>query len=136
MEASGYATQNFSSQQLIEHIMQYISEMNRCFLKWLQAVKKAIQSFGDRLREVIVSDRDKPDWGIFRRTKRVEEEPDVIEMTPFEEADIIEKSVSDIAQEVIAGHWGVGQARRNLLSEAGYDPREIEREVVRLRNKL
>ena len=63
-----------------------------------------------------------------------EKAPDVIETTPFEEVDIIHKSITDIAQEVIAGLWGTGQDRRLRLTEAGYNPRDVEKEVVRIQN--
>lgn len=45
-----------------------------------------------------------------------------------------DSDVTEVAQEVIAGKWGVGQDRRNRLSEAGHDVRAVEEEVVRLRN--
>jgi CW_7 repeat len=45
------------------------------------------------------------------------------------------KSLEEVAQEAVAGKWGVGQERRLKLQQAGYDPREVEAEVVRLRNE-
>lgn len=45
------------------------------------------------------------------------------------------KSLEDVTREVIDGKWGVGQERRLKLTEAGYNPREVEAEVVRLRNE-
>lgn len=39
------------------------------------------------------------------------------------------KTVSQIAQEVIAGKWGNGEERRTRLTNAGYDYKEIQSEV-------
>jgi len=38
----------------------------------------------------------------------------------------------NVALEVIAGRWGRGNARKRRLTEAGYDPAEIQREVDRI----
>lgn len=42
------------------------------------------------------------------------------------------KSVTDIAKEVIAGHWGNGEDRKHRLSAAGYDPAEVQKMVNEL----
>lgn len=42
------------------------------------------------------------------------------------------KSVTDIAKEVIAGHWGNGEDRKNRLRSAGYDPAEVQKMVNEL----
>ena len=41
------------------------------------------------------------------------------------------KSVSQIADEVIAGKWGNGADRKKRLTVAGYDPDEVQKEVNR-----
>lgn len=38
-----------------------------------------------------------------------------------------------IAQEVLDGKWGSGRERDILLSDAGHDPRKVQRSVARLR---
>lgn len=45
------------------------------------------------------------------------------------------KSLNEIALEVIQGQWGEGQARRKALTKAGYDPREVQKEIVKIYNK-
>jgi N-acetylmuramoyl-L-alanine amidase len=42
------------------------------------------------------------------------------------------KSVTDIAKEVIAGHWGNGEDRKHRLRNAGYDPAEVQKMVNEL----
>lgn len=49
--------------------------------------------------------------------------------TPEQKPDI-----SAIALEVRGGKWGKGQERRTRLSEAGYNVREVEAEVIRQSN--
>lgn len=44
------------------------------------------------------------------------------------------KSVSTVAHEVIAGQWGNGDARKNALKAAGYDPATIQAEVNKILN--
>lgn len=39
------------------------------------------------------------------------------------------KSVAEVAQEVIAGQWGIGAARRNALAQAGYDYNAVQSAV-------
>lgn len=41
----------------------------------------------------------------------------------------LEKSIADIAREVIAGQWGNGEDRKKRLSAAGYDPAEVQKMV-------
>lgn len=43
-------------------------------------------------------------------------------------------SLDEVAQQVIAGEWGVGQERRRRLSEAGHDVQEVEARVTKLLN--
>jgi murein DD-endopeptidase MepM/ murein hydrolase activator NlpD len=45
------------------------------------------------------------------------------------------KTVTEIAKEVIAGKWGVGQDRKRRLSAAGHDQLAVQREVNRLLKK-
>ena len=42
------------------------------------------------------------------------------------------KSVTDVAQEVLAGKWGNGEDRRNRLSSAGYDASAVQEKVNEL----
>jgi hypothetical protein len=43
------------------------------------------------------------------------------------------KSNEEVAREVLAGHWGRGQDRRQRLEDNGYNPDEIWDEVTNLR---
>lgn len=43
-----------------------------------------------------------------------------------------EKSVNEVAKEVLAGKWGRGQMRYARLQDAGYEPAEVRREVERI----
>jgi type VI protein secretion system component VasK len=43
--------------------------------------------------------------------------------------------LEDVAKEALDGKWGLGQDRRRRLSDAGYDPNEVQAEVVRLMNE-
>ena len=46
------------------------------------------------------------------------------------------KAISEIAKEVIAGKWGVGQDRAKRLEKAGYSYKSVQDEVNRqLKNK-
>lgn len=42
------------------------------------------------------------------------------------------KSVDEIAREVIKGVWGVGQDRKDRLTQAGYNPTEVQNRVNQL----
>lgn len=44
------------------------------------------------------------------------------------------KDISEIVREVINGLWGNGDARKNLITEAGYDYSKVQSEVNRLLN--
>jgi hypothetical protein len=46
-----------------------------------------------------------------------------------------QKSVEDVAREVIAGHWGRGQKREKRLKDAGYDSAAVDEEVTRIFNR-
>ena len=43
-----------------------------------------------------------------------------------------DKSISEVAQEVIQGAWGNGDARKNALTAAGYDYATVQAEVNRI----
>lgn len=45
------------------------------------------------------------------------------------------KSVTAVAKEVIKGQWGDGKERKKRLTEAGYDPAAVQKEVNRLMKK-
>lgn len=44
------------------------------------------------------------------------------------------KEISEVAQEVIAGQWGNGEARKKAIEAAGYDYAEVQAEVNRILN--
>lgn len=44
----------------------------------------------------------------------------------------VKKSIAEIAKEVIAGKWGNGEDRKQRLSDAGYDPAEVQAMVNEL----
>ena len=44
------------------------------------------------------------------------------------------KSVNEVAKEVLAGKWGDGNDRRQKLTKAGYDYKEVQAEVKRLKD--
>lgn len=46
-----------------------------------------------------------------------------------------EKTIAELAQEVIAGKWGNGEARKEALSTAGYDYTAVQAEVNKLLSK-
>ena len=46
--------------------------------------------------------------------------------------DTVSKSVDELAMEVIAGKWGTGTNRKNRLTEAGYNYREVQDKVNQL----
>ena len=39
---------------------------------------------------------------------------------------------TEVAKEVIAGHWGRGLRRDKRLRDAGYDPKKVKAEIVRI----
>lgn len=43
-----------------------------------------------------------------------------------------DKSISEVAQEVIQGAWGNGDARKNALTAAGYDYNAVQARVNQL----
>ena len=53
----------------------------------------------------------------------------VTESTP------VKKTVSELAQEVLAGKWGNGQERKEKLTQAGYDYNAVQKEVNKLATK-
>lgn len=62
-----------------------------------------------------------------------DEGPEVIAHAPSDE-DQAAYRLKEVAEQVLAGEWGTGQNKRIKLSEAGFDHREVEREVIRLVN--
>lgn len=56
----------------------------------------------------------------------VSDEPTYPEPTP---APVPKKSIGEIASEVLEGKWGNGDARKEALRAAGYDPAEVQRAV-------
>ena len=53
----------------------------------------------------------------------------------FDAATVEEKSIDEVAKEVIQGKWGNGQTRVTKLTEAGYDAKAVQAEVNRLLGK-
>lgn len=49
-----------------------------------------------------------------------------------EKLGVSSKSITDLANEVIAGKWGVGQSRVNALNNAGYDADAVQQKVNEL----
>ena len=43
--------------------------------------------------------------------------------------------LDEVAREVLEGKWGSGQERRIALAEAGLDPVEVQRQMVRIVNQ-
>lgn len=43
--------------------------------------------------------------------------------------------LDEVAREVLKGEWGIGQERRLKLAEAGLDPTEVQRQIVRIVNQ-
>ena len=48
---------------------------------------------------------------------------------------ILDKSISEIAQEVLAGLWGDGSGRKEKLTSAGYDYNAVQAEVNKILNQ-
>lgn len=44
------------------------------------------------------------------------------------------REITKIAREVLKGKWGNGAVRKENLTAAGYNPKEVQREVNRLCN--
>lgn len=55
------------------------------------------------------------------------------EDAPEEVAD--DKDLTAVAKEVLAGDWGDGAERRQKLADAGHDPNEVQKEIVRIVNE-
>lgn len=51
------------------------------------------------------------------------------EPAPAPEPEPVRKSIDELAQEVIAGHWGNGEDRKNKLVAAGYDYEAVQNKV-------
>lgn len=69
-------------------------------------------------------------WGYIRGFARpkYEKEVEVVKPTP-------NKTIEQIAQEVIQGAWGTGQARKSALTKAGYDYNTVQAKVNELLTK-
>ncbi len=66
----------------------------------------------------------------------LKEEPEEVVEEPVEgHNDTPYQSVEKVAQEVVQGRWGIGQARRAALKKAGYDPNEVNEEVKKILNR-
>lgn len=50
-------------------------------------------------------------------------------LRPKNQANIVDKTVEELAQEVIAGVWGNGEERVNRLTQAGYNAKEVQNKV-------
>jgi CW_7 repeat len=87
----------------------------------------------DKPDEEYVKETDEPEGAIgpedLVQPETTYEVPDARPKVEHEVSD-----VSDIAVEVMAGKWGTGQDRRKRLSDAGYNVKEVEDEVVRRLN--
>lgn len=59
--------------------------------------------------------------------------------SPPEEKDPDEEDhaaeLSEVAREVIAGHWGRGNERKQRLQEAGYDVAKVSEEMAKIYNQ-
>jgi hypothetical protein len=65
-----------------------------------------------------------------------EEETDHVGRSTYrDDTERTAKDVEGVAKEVLEGKWGVGQDRRKALADAGFDPNEVQEEVLRLVNK-
>ena len=58
-----------------------------------------------------------------------------VEEAPIVPDTNVEKTVSELAQEVLAGKWGNGQERKEKLTQAGYDYNAVQKEVNKLATK-
>ena len=43
--------------------------------------------------------------------------------------------LTEVAKEVIRGEWGTGVERRKKLADAGFNPNEVQKEIVRIVNE-
>jgi hypothetical protein len=46
-----------------------------------------------------------------------------------------EKSINEVAKEVLAGKWGRGQIRKKRLQDAGFDVAAVSEEITRILNQ-
>jgi len=53
----------------------------------------------------------------------------------FSETSLDDKAYKEVAKEVVAGHWGRGNARKKKLSKAGFDPNRVYTEVLKIFNQ-
>lgn len=59
-----------------------------------------------------------------------QDEPEV----PVDDVQALER-LDEVAREVLNGEWGTGQERRLKLAEAGLDPVDVQRQIVRIVNQ-
>jgi len=74
-----------------------------------------------------------------RQSQKEEVSPETVNVFG-EEKDVPDEQqasarLNEVAREVLAGDWGIGQERRRRLTEAGFDHVEVQREMVRVVNK-
>lgn len=61
---------------------------------------------------------------VTKNTRPISQARQFVNLDKYVQAD--RKSNDTIAQEVVAGHWGNGEDRKNRLRNAGYDPNAIQ----------
>ena len=82
---------------------------------------------------VVVPGEAEPAEGTIGSSVPEKTEEETEEETDDEESD---PEIDALAKEVLAGDWGQGQEQRLKLSEAGHDPKKVEKAVTRIRNNL
>jgi hypothetical protein len=79
----------------------------------------------DNTKETIGKEKEKKKEGIDTVVDEKQKTGKINTNTPI-------KSISEVAEEVIRGEWGIGLIRRNKLKSAGYDFNQIQDEVDRI----
>ena len=69
-------------------------------------------------------------WGYIRGFARPKYEKEVEVIKP-----VVKKTINQIANEVIQGAWGTGNARKSALTKAGYDYAEVQAAVNAILSK-
>lgn len=59
----------------------------------------------------------------------IQTDPEVSSEVDLEASSEVKKSINQVAKEVLAGHWGRGNVRNGRLLAAGYEPREVNKEI-------
>lgn len=67
-------------------------------------------------------------------TEEVIETPES-EIIATDVVDVEDVALVKIAQEVVAGRWGRGKARKQRLRDAGFDPDAVQHEVDKIFNQ-